>query len=278
MATTLSPLNDHDILNKLKDKNFIEKALEQLDSVLQMMKKLGRFPFREYDELLDKVENFKKAVLDSMIHLEVLKDNFSKKKYQKENDLVKARFIKGTLDKIDQAALKDYLTKCLDLITLVNNLREGYGGKLFFIQYSILYLIGATLFGAMAGLPLSFSISFGTGTGAVIGSISGLVYIGCKLTTHWKQWKDDIENVRESLLEIKTALEEICKQLETANNHLGKAQIEGDRQEKQLCLSDNATRITYQNISDLEEYVCTTYDAFVDLRKILFNSYTKKES
>jgi len=140
----------------LKGKKFIETAFEQLDSVLQMMKKLGRFPFREYDELLDEVENFKKAVLDSMIHLEVLKDNFSKKKYQKDNDLAKAHFIKGTLDKIDQAALKDYLTKCLDLITLVNNLREGYGGKLFFIQYSILYLIDATLFGAMAGLPLSF--------------------------------------------------------------------------------------------------------------------------
>lgn len=217
-----------------------------------------------------------------MIHLEVLKDNFIKKKYQEENDLAKARFIKSTLDKIDRVVLKEYLSACLELIALASKLREKYGGTMFVIEYIVLNLISSTLFGtavgAVVGLLLPYGLPIEAGIGAAIGLIAGLVYVGYKLTINWRQWKDDIENVRETLLQIRTGLENICNQLEIANNRLGKAKTEGDRQEEQLGLSADAIRITYQDISDLEQYVCTTYDAFVDLKGIILDSDTKKTS
>jgi hypothetical protein len=92
------------------------------------------------------------------------------------------------------------------------------------------------------------------------------------LIGNWGKWKDDIEGVRETLLEIKTSLEKICKQLETASNRLDKSKIEGDRQEQQLGLVADAPRITYQDISDLEQYVITTHDAFLSLKQIILRS------
>jgi hypothetical protein len=285
-AASSTPIDVHDFLNKLKDKDFIGKIFEQLKTVLDQMNAIGRHAFREYDELLVKVGKFKKAllnyVLDSMIHLEVLKDNFTKKKYQQESDLTKARFINSTLNKIDRIVLKEYLAACLDLIALTDSLREKYGGTLFVIEYIVLNLVSSTLFGAavgaIVGLILPYALPVEAGIGAAIGLIGGLIYVGYKLTTNWRQWKDDIENVRETLLQIRTGLEKICNQLETANNRFGKAKTEGDLQEEQLGLSADATRITYQDISDLENYVCTTHDAFGDLKAIILNSETKKTS
>jgi hypothetical protein len=280
MATTSSSPDYHDILNKLKDKDFIGKIIEQMNSVLDQMNAIGRHAFREYDELVQKTEKFKKAllkyVLDSMVHLELLKDNFSRKKYQAENDLNKARFIKSTLDNIDQIVLKDYLLSCLDLINLATNLREKYGGKMFLFEYILLNLVKYTLFGAAAGftvgllLPLAAPVEMGIG--AAIGLLIGGLYIGYNLIGNWGKWKDDIEGVRETLLEIKTSLEKICKQLETASNRLDKSKIEGDRQEQQLGLVADAPRITYQDISDLEQYVITTHDAFLSLKQIILSS------
>jgi hypothetical protein len=280
MATTSSSPDYHDILNKLKDKDFIGKIIEQMNSVLDQMNAIGRRAFREYDELVQKTEKFKKAllkyVLDSMVHLEVLKDNFSKKKYQAENDLNKARFIKSTLDNIDQIVLKDYLQSCLDLINLATNLREKYGGKMFVFEYILLNLVKYTVFGAAAGFAVGLILPFATplemGVGAAIAFLIGGVYIGCNLIINWGKWKDDIEDVRETLLEIKTSLEKICEQLETASNRLDKSKIEGDRQEIQLGLAADAPRITYQDISDLEQYVITTHDAFLSLKQIILRS------
>jgi hypothetical protein len=84
-------------------------------------------------------------------------------------------------------------------------------------------------------LLLLYALPIEAGIGAAIGLIGGLIYVGYKLTTNWRQWKDDIENA-------------------------------------------DATRITYQDISDLEQYVCTTYDTFIDLKAIILDSDTKKTS
>ncbi|CAF4004031.1 unnamed protein product [Rotaria sp. Silwood1] len=153
---------------------------------------------------------------------------------------------------------------------------------MFLIEYIVLNLVSSTLFGAVVGsvvgLILPYALPVEAGIGAAIGLIAGVIYVGYKLTTNWRQWKDDIENVRETLLQIRTGLEKIYNELEIANNRLGKAKTEGDLQGEQLGLSADATRITYQDISDLEQYVCTTYDAFVDLKAIILNSDTKKTS
>jgi hypothetical protein len=53
-AASSTSLNLQDIFNKLKDKDFIGKIFEQLKSVIDQMNAIGRYAFREYDELLDK--------------------------------------------------------------------------------------------------------------------------------------------------------------------------------------------------------------------------------
>lgn len=48
MTAASSPSFDaHDILNKLKDKDFIGKIFEQLKSVIDQMNAIGRHDFRE---------------------------------------------------------------------------------------------------------------------------------------------------------------------------------------------------------------------------------------
>lgn len=281
MTAASSPsINVSDLLSKLKDKEFIGKIFEQLKNVLDQMNSIGRHAFREYNEFLEKIVKFKKAllnyVLDSMIHLQVLRDNFIKKKYQDQNESVKVNFIKYNLDKIDRTVLKNYLETCLELIELARKLREKYGGTLFLIEYIVLNLVSSTLFGSLIGgiigLGLPFAMPVEAAIGAAAGLIVGVVYVGYKLTIHWKQWKDDIENVRETLLEIRTGLQKICEQLDKANNGLGKAQTESDLQQQQFSSSENETWSTFKDISDLENYVSTTYDAFIDLKAIILHS------
>ncbi|CAF3230009.1 unnamed protein product [Rotaria sp. Silwood2] len=153
---------------------------------------------------------------------------------------------------------------------------------MFLIEYIVLTLISSTLFGAavgaVVGLILPCALPVEAGIGAGIGLIAGIIYVGYKLGINWRKCKDDIENVRETLLQIRTGLEKIYNALEIANNVLGKAKTEGDLQEEQLGLSPDAPRITYQDISDLEQYVCATYDAFIDLKALILNSDTKKTS
>jgi hypothetical protein len=83
MAPSSSSAEYHDILNMLKDKEFIGKIIEQMNSVLDQMIVIDRHTFHEYDELVQKTEKFKKAllnyVLNSLVHPEVLKNNFAKK-------------------------------------------------------------------------------------------------------------------------------------------------------------------------------------------------------
>ena len=245
------------------------------------MNSIGRHAFREYDEFSEKIVEFKKAllnyVLDSMIHLQVLKDNFTKKKYQDQNESVKVNFIKHNLDQVDREVLKNYLETCLELIELARKLREKYGGTLFVIEYIVLSLVSSTLFGTIlggiVGLGLPFAMPVEAAVGAVASLIVGIVYVGYKLTTNWKQWKDDIEIVRKTLLEIQTGLQKICRELDKANDGLGKAQTEsGLQQQQQSNSSGNETWSTFKDISDLENYVCATYDAFIDLKAIILDS------
>jgi len=76
------------LLNKLKDKDFIRSILSHLNDALRDMTKLGREKFQEYDEFVTKVDQFKTGlldyVLDSLVHLRVLQDNFSKKNIKKK--------------------------------------------------------------------------------------------------------------------------------------------------------------------------------------------------
>jgi len=279
-------IDKENILKKLNDGKFITNILEQFKNAINQMNSIGRHAFREYDELVEKVNRFKKGllnfVLDSIIHLEVLRDNFVKKKYQQGNDLDKARFIKSTLDNIDKTVLKSYLTECIELIDLTTKLKEKYGRKLFLIQYIVLNLVGSTLFGTVIGciigICLPCALPAKAAVGAIAGFFVGLIIVGYKLSNHWKEWKDDIDNVRETLSDMKTNLEKIRDQLEKTDNRLGKAKTEGDLQFKQYNSPNDGTRMTYQDIEDLETYVQTTYEAFLNLRQIVLSSDSKKSS
>jgi uncharacterized protein YukE len=279
-------IDKENILKKLNDGKFITNILEQFKNAINQMNSIGRHAFREYDELVEKVNRFKKGllnfVLDSIIHLEVLRDNFVKKKYQQGNDLDKARFIKSTLDNIDKTVLKSYLTECIELIDLTTKLKEKYGRKVFLIQYIVLNLVGSTLFGTVIGciigICLPCALPAKAAVGAIAGFFVGLLIVGYKLSKHWKEWKDDIDNVRETLSDMKTNLEKIRDQLEKTDNRLGKAKTEGDLQFKQYNSPNHGTRMTYQDIKDLETYVQTTYEAFLNLRQIVLSSDSKKFS
>jgi uncharacterized protein YukE len=283
MAQTIDKEN---ILKKLNDGKFIANILEQFKNAIDQMNSIGRHAFREYDELVEKVNRFKKAilnyVLDSITHLEVLKDNFVKRKYQQDNDLNKARFIKSTLDNIDKTILKSYLTECIDLIDLTTKLKEKYGGKLFLIEYIVLNLVSSTLLGTgigcIIGIALPWALPVEAVVGAIAGFVVGLVIVAYKLSTNWKEWNDDIDNVRKTLSDIKTNLEKIRDQLENTDNRLGKAKTEGDLQFKQYNSPNDGTRMTYKDIEDLETYVQTTYDAFLNLKQIVLSSDLKKSS
>ncbi|UJR34359.1 hypothetical protein I4U23_021763 [Adineta vaga] len=179
-----------DILNKLKDGQFIKNILDRFQNALDQMNIIGRRGFCEYDELVEKVNEFKKAllsyVLDSISRLEVLKDNFITKKYQQDNDLNKARFIKSTLDNIDKQVLKSYLIQCIDLINLIKKLKEKYGGTLFLIEYIILNLIYTTfigtVLGAIVGVVLPWALLVETAVGGIFGFYVGIATVGYKLT------------------------------------------------------------------------------------------------
>ena len=144
------------LINKLKDKDFIQSILSHLNNALREMTKLGREKFQEYDEFVTKVDQFKTGlldyVLDSLVHLRVLQDNFSKRKYQEEKDSVKITFIKRTLDKIDRKVLKAFLIQCIDLIALTEKLRDKYGGKMFILEHITFGLVGFVVVGAGLGL------------------------------------------------------------------------------------------------------------------------------
>ncbi|CAF1492802.1 unnamed protein product [Adineta steineri] len=221
------------ILKKLNDGKFIANVLKQFKYAIGQMNSIGRHAFHEYDELVEKINQFKKAllnyVLDSITHLEVLKDNFIEEEYQQDSNLNKANFIKSTLDNIDKTVLKEYLTECIDLIDLVTKLKEKYGGKLFLVQYIILNLVSSATLGAGLGciignyLPCTLP---NEAVGAVAGgAFIGLIFIIYKVSANWKQWKDDIENVRITLSNIKIQLEIIRNQLENTDNWLGKAKL-----------------------------------------------------
>lgn len=280
-ADSSSSINVSDLLNKLKDKDFVDKIFDQLKKVLDQMNSIGRHAFQEYDEFSEKIVKFKKAllnyVLDCMIHLQVLKDNFTKKKYQDQNESVKVNFIKRNLDQIDRKVLKNYLDTCLELIELASKLRDKYGSTLFVIEYTVLSLMGSTLFGTILGSIIGLGLPFAIAAEAIVGAVTGLTvgiaYVVYKLMTNWKPWKDDIEKVRETLLEIQTGLQKICRELDKANDGLGTAQTESDlQQQQQSNSSGNETWRTFKDISDLENYVCATYDAFIDLKAIILDS------
>jgi len=73
MSTTWSPLDTHDVVNKLKGTGFMYEILEHLNSVLQQINVIRRYIFRQYNELINKIEKFKKALLnyvfDFMVYL-----------------------------------------------------------------------------------------------------------------------------------------------------------------------------------------------------------------
>jgi len=50
-----------------------------------------------------------------------------------------------------------------------------------------------------------------SGIEASIAFIFFFIFVHYNLTTNWKQWKDDIENLRQTMLQIKTGLENVCK-------------------------------------------------------------------
>jgi hypothetical protein len=68
-----------------------------------------------------------------------------------------------------------------------------------------------TAVGCVVGILIPYILPAEAGIEAGIALIFGYIYVDYNLTTNWKQWKDDIENLRETLLQIKTGLENICK-------------------------------------------------------------------
>jgi len=274
------------LLNKLKDKDFIRSILSHLNDALREMTKLGREKFQEYDEFVTKVDQFKTGlldyVLDSLVHLRVLQDNFSKRKYQEEKESAKIMFIKRTLDKIDRKVLKAFLIQCIELITLTEKLRDKYGGKMFILEHITFGLVGFVAVGAGLGLLAGIALPAVIPTAVVVGGILGLLF-GSVSTVYtfvknWGAFKDDIQIVRENLSKIKDSLEKVRDQLERTEEQLAKAKMESDNQYEQLNLSPDQAKLTYQEIADLEEYVKATYEAFLELKEIVLHPITKTVS
>jgi hypothetical protein len=273
------------LLNKLKDKDFIRSILSHLNNALREMTKLGQEKFQEYDEFVTKVDQFKTGlldyVLDSLVHLRVLQDNFSKRKYQEEKDSAKITFIKRTLDKIDRKVLKAFLIQCIELIALTEKLRDKYGGKMFILEHITFGLVGFVAVGA--GLGLLAGIAFtaaavipsAVAVGGILGFLFGSVSTVYTLVKNWGAFKDDIQIVRENLSKIKDSLEKVRDQLERTEEQLAKAKMESDNQYEQLNLSPDQAKLTYQEIADLEEYVKATYEAFLELKEIVLHPITK---
>ena len=286
MASSHSQSGDRqDLLSKLKDKKFIGTVLDHLNTALQEMTTIGREKFQEYDQFVEKVNQFKKAlldyVLDSLRHLQVLQDNFLKKRYQEENDLAKALFIKNTLDKIDRTVLKEFICKCIDLIALTEKLRDKYGGKMFILEHITYSLVSFTVIGVSLGFAVGFVLPAVIPTTAAVGGIVGLFFgaisTAYSLYKNWGDLKDDIQIVRENLSKIKDNLEKIRDQLEHTDERLAKAKIEGDLQYQQCNRSADEQKVTYQDIADLEQYVTATYEAFLQLKTIVLHPTTKND-
>ncbi|CAF4498098.1 unnamed protein product, partial [Rotaria magnacalcarata] len=144
-----------DLLRKFTDKAFIDNMLDQLDQMFRKLNMLDRYLFSGYSKLMQDVQDFKdsllKLVLESKIHLKVLKDNFDKPRYQKASDEVKLCFIKERLDKIDRATLFDYIKACQKLIQTSLDLHKEYGTAIFKLKYVALKALGFTGIGAIAG-------------------------------------------------------------------------------------------------------------------------------
>ena len=188
----------------------------------------------------------------------------------------KVKFIRSTLEKINRETLERYLTNCLDLIQTAVSLHKKYDGWSFFIKNAALKLswfigLGAAV-GFTIGLVLPFLEIVETMVGAGLGLVMGLAVVIVKLIHSWPKMMNEIENTRHILLTIQHALEEILKQMNEANHKLGVAQTESKNQMEQNALSMETVPTTYQNAEDLEKYVLSTYDEFLELEKIIMKT------
>jgi hypothetical protein len=270
MATTGAATHD-DFLRQFMDKNFLDSILNQFDEMFSKLGIIDQYLFSGYAKFIDDVQNFKnsllKFVLESKIHLTVLKDNFEKPRYQQASDQVKLNFIKERLDKINRATLFDYITACQKLIKRSLDLHEEYGTALFKFKYIALNVLGFTAIGAAAGFSIGLALPFLSaiemGVGAGIGAITGLAYVTYQFVVKWKQQMAQIEIISQNLREINDALLKVKERLKESYNKLGQSQEE---------LTAQRSGDSFQEMTDLEQYVIATHYEFFKLEKVLMDS------
>ncbi|CAF3273777.1 unnamed protein product [Rotaria socialis] len=255
-----------DLLRKFRDKAFIDNMLDQLNQMCIKLNIVDRYLFSGYNELMQDVQDFKdsllKLILESKIHLKVLKDNFDKPRYQKASDEVKLSFIKERLDKIDRATLFDYIKACQKLIQTSLDLHKQYGTAIFKLKYVALKALGFTGIGAIAGfgigLVLPFCSVIEATCGAAFGLVGGLAYAIYQLGQKMNQ----IEIVRGHLIEINEALKKVQLRLNATRYQLGQSQEE---------LNEQLAGKSFQEVKDLEGYVLATHDEFLQLEPVLMS-------
>ncbi|CAF2104760.1 unnamed protein product [Rotaria magnacalcarata] len=255
-----------DLLRKFTDKAFIDNMLDQLDQMFRKLNMLDRYLFSGYSKLMQDVQDFKdsllKLVLESKIHLKVLKDNFDKPRYQKASDEVKLCFIKERLDKIDRATLFDYIKACQKLIQTSLDLHKEYGTAIFKLKYVALKALGFTGIGAIAGFGIGLALPFCSAIeatcGAAFGLVGGLAYAIYQL----QQKMNHIEILRKHLMEINEALKKVQLRLNATHYQLGQSQEE---------LNEQQAGKSCQEVKDLEGYVLATHDEFIQLEQFLMN-------
>ncbi|CAF0980848.1 unnamed protein product [Adineta steineri] len=265
MATS-NTINPNELLLQFTNEDFIDNMLKEFDAMLTKMNFIDRYLFSGYAQLMKDVQNFKnsllKFVLESKIHLTILKDNFAKPRYQQASDEVKLSFIKERLDKINRATLFDYVTACQKLIKVSLDLHKEYGTTWFKMKYVTLSFLGFTTIGVIAGFSIGLVLPFLSiiegGVGGVLCGIIGLVYGIYKL----KEMMQEIEKVRENLMEINEELKKVQQQLTESYKQLGIAQEE---------LNEQQNGTLFAGVNDLEQYVIDTYDGFNKLEQILIN-------
>ncbi|CAF1114772.1 unnamed protein product [Didymodactylos carnosus] len=272
LSSTLSNIgtNYQDFLRKFTDENFMDNLLKEFDEILTKLNVIDQFLFSKYDQFVKDIKDFResllKFVLESKVHLSVLKDNFKKQRYQNATDDIKLKFIKERLDKINRQTLFDYINGCQKLITTSLDLHTEYGTRIFKIKYFVLNILGFTAMGALAGfsigLVLPFLTAFEMGVGAAVGALAGLAYVIYQFACEWDKKMKSIEIVRNHLIEIHDMLENLKQTLHGAYYRLGIAQTELDEQQEGK---------SFQDVADLEDYVLTSYNEFIKLENVLLN-------
>lgn len=109
----------------------------------------------------------------------------------------------------------------------------------------------------------------GAALGGAAALLTGILFAFHELWSSWRKIRSGVDQTRTRLIKIREGLEKILDNLSKTVQPLRVAQHECDDQHVQATLPAGAIPLTVKDIGDLEGYVRSTYDSFLELQEII---------